>query len=269
MKLYVLNTGYLESDRNNLIAGATMGTYATPKVENAWVKLPVMAFLIETDEKEYILYDLGSHPEAMNGHWSQFLQQVYPLYQTPEQQLDKQLALCGVKPEDIKTVVLSHMHLDHAGNLHMFPHADVYVPKLDFMNAQAMVHQNADPNTHGGYVKGDMDQVVKQYHMVDGEDDFELRPGIDIVNLPGHTPGLLGMVVHLKGGTIILPQDAVYTTENYGPPAKMSGLLYDSTQFMKSIEKVRKLQKKYNAQVFFAHDEDFFPSLKCAPEYYE
>ena len=76
-------------------------------------------------------------------------------------------------------------------------------------------------------------------------------------------------MVHLDGGAVILPQDSVYTTEIYGPPAKMAGLLYDSIAFMNSVEKVRALQKKYNAQIFYAHDEDFFPSLKLAPEYYE
>jgi len=266
MKLYILDTGYLETDKNNVISGATVGTHSHQKVVNEWIKLPVMAFLIETDQG-YILYDTGSNPEAMNGYWQNTLQEVYPLTQTTEQRLENQLDLCGVKPEEISTVILSHMHLDHAGNLNLFPHADVYVPKLDFMNGQAQVRLNPDPNTHGGYVKGDMDVSVKQYHLV--EDDFTIFPGVDVINLPGHTAGLLGLVVHLNSRTIILPQDCIYTSEIYGPPVKMSGLLYDSIAFPKSIEKVRRLAQKYSAKVIFAHDEKFFPTLKIAPEFYE
>ncbi len=266
MKLYILNTGYLETDKNNVVACATVGTYSQPQVTNEWIKLPVMAFLIETDNG-YILYDTGSNPEAMNGYWPKNLQEVYPLYQKREERLEQQLALCGVKPEDIKTVVLSHMHLDHAGNLELFPHADVYVPKADFAQAQVQVRLNTNPATHGGYIKADLDVAVGQYHLV--EEDFELAPGIEILNLPGHTPGLLGMMVHLDGGTYILPQDCVYTQEIYGPPAKASGLLYDSLAFFKSIEKVRKLQKQYDAEVVFAHDMEYFKTLKTAPEHYE
>lgn len=266
MKLYILNTGYLETDKNNVVAGATVGTRSQPQVTNQWIKLPVMAFLIDTGD-QYILYDTGSNPEAMNGYWSNVLQEVYPLYQKPEEQLDQQLARCGVKPEQIKTVVLSHMHLDHAGNLQLFPHADVFVPRLDFMAARTQIALNQDPNTHGGYVKGDLERPVKQYHLVD--DDFELCPGIEVINLPGHTPGLLGLVVHLKSGTFILPQDCIYSTDIYGPPAKISGLLYDSLTFSKSVEKVRNLAKKYQAKVIFAHDYEFFQTLKTAPEYYE
>lgn len=265
-KMFILNTGYLETDKNNVVGGWTVATKDHTQVVNEWIKLPVMAFLLETDDG-YILYDTGSNPEAMNGYWQESLQQIYPLYQTPEQRLEKQLALCGVKPEDIHTVVLSHMHLDHAGNLQLFPHATVYVPKLDFMTAQAQVRLNPNRNTHGGYVKGDMDREVAQYIMVD--EDFELVPGVDIINLPGHTPGLLGMIIHLPNGVYILPQDCIYSTEIYGPPARVSGLLYDNLAFMKSIEKVRKLQKQYNAKIIFAHDENFFKTLSCAPAYYE
>lgn len=267
MKVYVLNTGYLETDKNNVVACATMGTRSNPCVQNEWIKLPVMSVLIEHEEGK-ILYDLGSNPAAMDGYWPENLQEIYPLYQSYEQRLENQLALCGTKPEEIKKVVLSHLHLDHAGNLHLFPHADIFVPKADFHFAQSLVRQNPNPSTHGGYIKADLDVSVKQYHLV--EEDFELVPGVQIVNLPGHTPGLLGLVVQLeKDGTLIFPQDSVYCSEIYGPPAKASGLLYDSLSFFRSIEKVRKLEKKFAAKVFFAHDEEFFKTIRKAPEFYE
>ncbi len=266
MKLFILNTGYLETDKNNVVACSTIGTYSNPKVTNQWIRLPVLAFLIET-ESGYILYDTGSNPEAMNGYWPKHLQEIYPLYQKKEERLEEQLASCGVRPEDINTVVLSHLHLDHAGNLDLFPHADVYVPKADFCMAQMQVRMNADPAAHGGYIKEDLNVTVKQYHLV--EEDFELAKGVEVINLPGHTPGLLGLVVHLESETFLLPQDCVYTGEIYGPPAKASGLLYDSLSFFRSIEKVRSLQKKYQAKVIYAHDEALFKTLRTAPFCYK
>lgn len=266
MKLYILDTGYLETDRNNVEGCTVIGTKSNPKVQNEWIKLPVMAFLIETTDG-YILYDTGSNPNAMNGYWPTWLGEVYPLYQTEDQKLENQLAKCGVKPLDIKTVVLSHFHMDHVGNLHLFDHADVYAPKADFNTAMMNVHGTSDLNKHGAYIKADMEVPVKQYHLI--EEDMELIPGLELINLPGHALGLLGMVVHLKGGTYILPQDCLYTSAIYGPPAKASGLLADSIAFFKSIEKVRALEKKYNATVVFAHDDKFFSTLKTAPAFYE
>lgn len=265
MKLHILYSGYLEADKNTVVACSVIGTKDAPAITNQIIKLPVMAFLIDTGNG-YILYDTGNHPDAMKGHWPPTISNVYPLTQKTEERLENQLALCGVKPEDVKTVVLSHMHMDHAGNIELFPHADVYVPKADFAQAMIAVHSTPDPLKHGAYIKSEMEVPVRQYHMV--EDDFELAPGVEVINLPGHTPGLLGLVVHLDSGTYILPQDSVYTSEIYGPPVKMSGLLYDSIAFTKSIEKVRRLEKKYNAKVIYAHDWEFFQTLKLAPEFY-
>ncbi|MBO5339045.1 MAG: N-acyl homoserine lactonase family protein [Clostridia bacterium] len=264
MKLYILNTGYLETDKNNVVGCSVIGTYSQPHINNEWIKLPVMSFLIENDG-EYILYDTGSHPDAMKGYWPKHLQEIYPLYQKEEERLENQLALCGVKPEDIKTVIISHMHLDHAGGLCLFPHANIYVPKEDYENALVTVHKNPNSATHGGYVKADC-TAAGNYILVDN--DMEVAKNVEIVCLPGHTPNLLGLVVHADNETYILPQDCVYTEEIYGPPAKGSGLLYDSLSYFKSIEKVRELQKKYNAKVIFAHDEEFFKKLKTAPEFY-
>ena len=42
---------------------------------------------------------------------------------TQNDAMDAQLAKVGLKTEDIKYVVLGHMHLDHAGNMAKFPNA--------------------------------------------------------------------------------------------------------------------------------------------------
>ena len=265
MRFYILNTGYLETDKNNVVGCSVIGTYNHPHIKNEWIKLPVMSFLIETDDG-YILYDTGSNPDAMKGYWPEHLQQIYPLYQKEEERLENQLALCGVKPEEIKTVIISHMHLDHAGGLYLFPHANIYVPKEEYEYALVTVHKTPNSAMHGGYVKKDC-TATGNYILVDK--DVSISKNIEIVCLPGHTPNLLGLIIHLKDKTYILPQDCLYTKEIYGPPAKSSGLLFDSLSYFKSIEKVRELQKKYNAEIIFAHDYEFFKQLKVAPDFYE
>lgn len=267
MKAYILENGRLECDANMMVSLSTVATLQSKESRHKWIQIPVYAVLIDHPGGK-ILYDLGCHPEAMNGYWPKGLVDIFPYYYDENQDFVKQLALTGTKPTDIKTVILSHMHLDHAGNLFRFAHADVYVHRKDFEYGQTLVHLSPDPAKHGAYVKADLDVPVNQFHLVD--EDFELVPGVEVITLPGHTPGILGVIVHLeKEGTLIFPQDAVYTRENYGPPAKASGIVYDSLAFFNSIEKVRKYAKKYDAKVMFSHDMDFFKTLKRAPQYYE
>lgn len=267
MKFAILDTGYLKTDKNNVVAGSTMCTRSQPQVLHTFYQLPVMCILLQHDDG-YLLYDTGSNMHAMQGHWPEHLQEAYELHQELEQNLEIQLAVCGVRKEDITTVVLSHMHFDHTGNIHLFKNADIYAPKEDFMAAQTAVRLSNDPASHGGYCKKDLDVVVRQYHLVD--EDMELFPGVELICLPGHTPGLLGLVVHLsQEKTFIFPMDAVYTNEIYGPPAKASGLLHDREAYFHSIEKVRYLQRKYHATMIPAHDWDLFQTLRKAPYWYK
>lgn len=266
LKVYILDTGSLKTDKNNVVAGATMCTRTSPVVQHEFYEMPVMSVLIQHN-KGYILFDTGSNMHSMErGYWDEKIQDIYELKQSIEQNVEIQLATCGVRKEEIDTVVLSHMHFDHTGNLKLFKNAKVYAPKADVEFAKAAFAKGDETATFG-YHKADLELPVK-YNLVDK--DFELIPGVEVVCLPGHAPDVLGLVVHLsKSGTFIFPMDAVYTKEIYGPPAKASGLVFNRTQYFASIEKVRALAQKYRAQVVPAHDRDVFKALKKAPHYYE
>lgn len=260
-KIYVLGMGHMSADKNLVLKDAT------PPDQVEIVEVPQICFLIETEDNGYLLFDCGPHHDAMNGRWNPPIIEAWPLTQSEPQRFINQLALTGVKPEEIKTVVISHLHQDHFGNIELFKHADVYVPKDDFVYAQTLVHSNPDRCAHEGYVKKDLEMVLdKPYHLVDS--DFTLFPGIDIISLPGHTHGLLGMVVHSDNNTYIMPSDSIYSAEIFGPPARPSGTLWNEDLFLQSIEKVRALQQEYNAMIFFSHSDKQFATLKTAPEYY-
>ncbi len=266
MKFWILDLGYLESDFNMILALATCGTRSNPHVENKWVKVPVIGVLIDTGD-EYILYDTGCHPDAMNGYWSDMMQEISPAYMTEDQYLENQLALCGVKPKDIHTVVLSHLHMDHAGGLRLFSHANVYVPRKDWMNALVSVHQTPDKERHLAYAIGDL---MAPCEFIPVDDYLELRPGIEFYDLPGHVAGLLGMVLQLKSGNYLFPADCLYRHESYSQPPRLVGEPYDTMAWYHSIDRVRELQAKYNATMMYGHDWDFQQeSMRLAPEYYE
>ena len=243
-----------------------MCTRSTPFVQHEFYEMPVMSVLIQHDNG-YILFDTGSNMHSMEkGYWDEKIQDLYELKQSIEQNIEIQLAACGVRVEEIDTVVLSHMHFDHTGNLKLFKNAKVYAPKADVLFARE-AFKNGDETAAFGYHQPDLALEIP-YELV--SKDFELVPGVEVVCLPGHSPGVLGLVVHLENsGTFIFPMDAVYTQEIYGPPAKASGLVFNRTQYFRSIEKVRELEAEYRARVIPAHDMDVFRSLRKAPRWYD
>ena len=264
MKVYILDNGYLQMDKNILLNNAVLANADEPDRRCELIHCPIMMVLIK-HENGCILYDLGCHPKAgEKGYWPDRVWKSERYYHEPEQELEAQLALCGVTPKDIDTVVLSHLHEDHTGNAHLFAHAELYAPRQEFIDALLSVHTNPDT----GYVKSEVLAPFKEFHLVEG--DMPLYPGIELIDLPGHTNGLLGMVLHTeKDGVLIFPQDGVFCEESYGPPARLPGGFEDSAACLRSIEKVRALQQKFDAKVFFGHDPKNFPAYRHAPAYYE
>jgi glyoxylase-like metal-dependent hydrolase (beta-lactamase superfamily II) len=245
IKVYILDNGYLECDANWMVAGTVVGTRSNTNPQTKWIKIPTYAVLVIHPEGN-LLFDLGTHPDTNEKYPG--AAEFFPYYHDSRQLFERQLELAGVKPKDISTVVLSHLHFDHSGNLHLFDHADIYLHPTELA---------ANPKIE-----------ISKPHPVDK--DFEILPGVEVITLPGHTAGLLGLVVHLKeDGTLIFPADAIYTSANYGPPPRASGIVYDSLSYFQSIAKLRNLERKHNAKVMFAHDMPFFETLKKAPEYYK
>jgi glyoxylase-like metal-dependent hydrolase (beta-lactamase superfamily II) len=272
MKLYILDLGYQECDGLLMTLNSSIGTSSNRNPQNAWTKWAAFSVLIEHPQKGWIIFDTGVHPDAMNGYLSEFLQDFSPYYHDEDQTMINQLAKIGLKPTDIQTVVLSHAHFDHTGGLNLFTNAEVYWARADFDAAMEALYSVPGNPEYVAYVRADIGSPkVKKINFVD--EDFALAEGIDVIHLPGHSPDILGLLVHLEGGTIILPSDAIYSPANYGDPDNgippvLPGSFYDSTSCKKSVEKVRKLQKKYNAKIIFSHDYEYFKTLKPAPDFY-
>ena len=248
IKVYILDLGYLECDANNVVAGTVVGTKSMPTPMVKWIKIPSYAVLIDHPEGK-MLFDLGVHPDHI---YPPELLELFPYYSTESQHIENQLALVGLTPREVPIVVLSHLHFDHCGNFHLFDHADIYFHPIEF---------TANPHIPPSL-------SIKKAHYIDA--DTEILPGVEVITLPGHTAGVLGMVVRLKEeGLFVFPSDALYEKGNYGPPARATGHVYDTLSYYASIEKVRRLETTDRAKVMFSHDMEFFETMKKAPDYYK
>jgi len=92
--------------------------------DNTMLDLPCPSFLIE-HPKGLVLFDTGCNPKIIDdaaGYWGEIAGHL-PLQWNKSDTLDQQIKNAGYKPEDVKYVILSHAHLDHAGGLTYFPKA--------------------------------------------------------------------------------------------------------------------------------------------------
>ena len=266
MKLYVFSSGALTIGKHILQNLAPQDT----------IKVPV-GFFVVMHPKGNVLFDTGNNDKIITdpSYWGPAFQRLSPV-NTPDMAIDAQLAKIGLKPDDITYVVVSHLHIDHGGNVGKFPNSTLVVQKDEIRNAFW-----PEPGTAGPYIPGDIaplrsdlgEAMPNKYKMIQLNGDMDIFGDGSIVvkRWVGHTPGSQMMVVRLpKTGTIILTGDNVYFRENVEKNILPNvALAYDPPGILRAYEWIRYLQATEKADFFTAHDPDAFKALKKPPEYYD
>jgi glyoxylase-like metal-dependent hydrolase (beta-lactamase superfamily II) len=126
------------------------------------------------------------------------------------------LSLLGVSPEEIKDVVLTHLHYDHAGNYDLLPNARFYLQERELGYAtgpsmrHAVLRQAYQVDDVVGIVRALYDERIV---CVDGSK--ELAPGLIVHRVGGHTAGLQIVQVWTRKGWLVLGSDASHYYANY------------------------------------------------------
>ncbi len=247
----LLNRGHIRADINHVVGGTVMGTANDSNPQTMMGESPVYNLVIEHPEAT-ILWDTGSHPSAGDGYWPPELYAAFEHYDADEHELASDLATAGYDLAEIDAVVMSHLHLDHAGGLYEFAGTDVPI----YVHEDELKYAYYSANTDAGsvaYVASDFDhdlnwEIVHQR----SETHFE---GIEFVHLPGHTPGLLGVQITVDGKTLIVAGDQAYVRDNYDQERPMStGLLWSSSHWFESLQRLKDRERRHNATVVCGHD---------------
>jgi glyoxylase-like metal-dependent hydrolase (beta-lactamase superfamily II) len=129
------------------------------------------------------------------------------------------LKAAGYAPEQVSTVLLTHMHPDHANGLltpdgkPAFPNAKVLVAKKEsdfWLDAKIA---SAAPKDAQAFFKMANDasspyRAGKQWQTFEGT--AAVVPGITPVALPGHTPGHTGYLIESKGAKLLIWGDIIH-----------------------------------------------------------
>jgi N-acyl homoserine lactone hydrolase len=104
----------------------------------------------------------------------------------------------GIDPDAVTKVILSHLHWDNAANADLFHNADILVHERELNAASAASGRDwAIPEYTA--------RALRKLRLQPVAGDVELASDLRIVELPGHTPGSIGLIV----GRQLLSGDAV------------------------------------------------------------
>ena len=125
------------------------------------------------------------------------------------------LAALGVDAQAVDTVIVTHMHYDHAGSLDGFDSATFHLQDLEMQFATGRL-MTAEPFAYS-YSVDDVCRMVRNVYagrvaFHDGDD--EIAPGVSVHHIGGHTQGLQCVRVRTARGWVVLASDACHYYEN-------------------------------------------------------
>ncbi|HSW17305.1 MAG TPA: N-acyl homoserine lactonase family protein [Ramlibacter sp.] len=121
----------------------------------------------------------------------------------------------GVDAGTVTDVVITHLHYDHAGNLDKFPSARFHLQEAEM--AYATGSCMCEPFLRHAYDVDDVVQMVRNVYagrVSFHRGDVEMRPGISLHRIGGHTDGLQAVRVHTQRGWVVLASDASHYADN-------------------------------------------------------
>lgn len=133
----------------------------------------------------------------------------------------------GVDPFKVEDVILTHIHFDHVGALVEFPGRRVFVHEIEL----------AAP--YAGIWSGLLETV--EVIELTG-DSGELEPGLRWMLTPGHSDGLITLLVDTDDGLVAIPSDCVGPMPEYFEKMELPADFPGRETLLEQWKKIRALE---------------------------
>jgi N-acyl homoserine lactone hydrolase len=252
LRLTAVDAGPLRPDKNKLVAFAAAEA----------VVVPTTVGIIEHPRHGLILWDTGindvvADPERGEAYWGPGIRDAFGAHAfTPEHAIDAQLKRLGYRPEDVRYVVYSHLHLDHAGGMSYFPQAIHVVQRHEIRYALW-----PDPWTKPVYCQSDFRDIRKLDILeLDGDSDLFDDGSMRLLVTPGHSPGHQSLVLNLaQRGKICLGADVGHQKDGF---EAMIPMPWDWSASAMSLSRMRMKQMvRSGVPLYLCHEGKDFAEL--------
>jgi N-acyl homoserine lactone hydrolase len=260
LRVHAIQTGRVRIKRRQLepVATGTRRRLDTLR-DRQWSDwLPILAWAVEHPDGT-IVVDTG---ESARVNEPGYLPRWHPYYRlgvrfeiAAEDEIGPQLEGLGIDPSAVRTVVLTHLHHDHADGLHHLPNARVLVSSREWRAAAGLRGRLA------GYLAEHWPPGLRT-------EPLDLAPeptgafaaaapiadGVRAVATPGHTPGHVSVVVD-GDPPLVIAGDATYRLDLL-MDGRIDGVAPDDAAARDSVRRLRSFVQEAGAVCLPTHDPD-------------
>ena len=209
-KIDPLESGWMSLDGGNIfgLVPKTVWGKLLPADEKNRIRVPCRSLLARCG-KEIVLIDAG-----YGSKYPRLDRQAYAMEE--ENPIFSALARLGVAPRDVRHLVMTHLHFDHAGGATLldekkrlipaFPKAKYYASAAEWEDAVDPI-----PELRAAYPQNNLTPLVEKKLTVAYGDGDEILPGLVMRITGGHTRGHAAALLDTENGPAFFPGDLAPT----------------------------------------------------------
>jgi glyoxylase-like metal-dependent hydrolase (beta-lactamase superfamily II) len=226
------------------------------------VVVPTVAYLMEHPHHGPVLVDTGLHESVAKGRAARLVKEL-----RLEPPIREQVRERGVDPQDIGLVLMTHLHVDHAGALRDFPGTTVLTSTAEWRAAheQGLLHGYHRPQFDRPDVSWRLEELEHAGPLLGFDHGIDLfgDGSVVLVYTPGHTRGHFSLVLRLESARpALLAIDAAYTTATLHD-GQEPWRVEDRPLFRHSLAQVKDfVRANPDALVIPGHDIDAWSELE-------
>jgi N-acyl homoserine lactone hydrolase len=241
-----------------------------------WPSVPCPAFLIHHPSAGPFLVDTGLHP-SVSAKPSANLGRTVASFGSPElapgKDLPAQLRARGIDAREIRLVVMTHLHIDHASGMSEFPNATFVISAREWEAATT----ESRPLLRG-YRPAHYDYVfdyrtlsydgpaIGSYSTFGRTFDLFGDGSVRIVSTPGHSAGHQSVICRLRDRDFVIAGDVIYTLGQLGD-TPLQPRPADPHTLRRSLQELRLFRRQYpQAVIVPGHDPDHWATLESRYE---
>ena len=260
MKIHAIQTGVV-AIRPNQRQGRGEGylRLLNTLTDHSWTEpLPIYAWVIEHPEGVLVIDSGETARTAEPGYfpaWHPYFKHVKATV-TPDQEIGPQLQALGIGPNDVRWLVMTHLHTDHAGGFHHFSKAEVLVNRRAHQLASGVTGQVRGflPQHWPAWFKPTLiDLAQRPWGPFPASLSLTQSEDVFVVPTAGHTDGHMSVVLRENNLTYFFAGDTSYT-QQLMLDQQIDGVSLDAQAARHTLQRIRQLAEQTPLVYLPSHD---------------